>query len=186
MLKVISLWEPWASLLAINAKRIETRGWSTDYRGPVATHATKGGLSLAELKLRCSDEYFEQALKPLLTDDRRHVPVFHHGHILAVGNLVDCLPTDSIGCLPGVFDNHPKLDTPQERAFGDFSSGRFGLIFEDVVRLQVPVPFKSRQGKLLDLDIAVEYEISAQVNRTGRWQPCLECGAATLTGCACG
>lgn len=199
MLKVISLWEPWSTLLAIKAKRIETRGWDTDYRGPVAIHSTKGGLSVQNLNETCFEEHFFEALdggyKPFKRWNESNAGarlnickagVFPHGHILAVGQIGDCLPTESTGCLPGVFDDHPKLDTPQERAFGDFSPGRFGLVFEKVVRLQVPVPFKSRQGKLLELDIAVEDEIYAQINRTGRWQPCLECGAATLTGCACG
>lgn len=30
----ISLWQPWATLMAIGAKTIETRSWSTRHRGP--------------------------------------------------------------------------------------------------------------------------------------------------------
>lgn len=40
-MKTISLWQPWASLVAIKAKRIETRSWYTSYRGPLAIHAAK-------------------------------------------------------------------------------------------------------------------------------------------------
>lgn len=32
--KVLSLKEPWASLIAFGPKRIETRSWRTRYRGP--------------------------------------------------------------------------------------------------------------------------------------------------------
>lgn len=40
-MKALSLTQPWASLVAIGAKRIETRSWSTSYRGLVAIHASK-------------------------------------------------------------------------------------------------------------------------------------------------
>lgn len=38
-MKAITVWQPWASLLACGAKRYETRGWATRYRGPIAIHA---------------------------------------------------------------------------------------------------------------------------------------------------
>lgn len=41
-MKALSLTQPWATLVAIGAKKIETRSWSTSYRGPVAIHASKG------------------------------------------------------------------------------------------------------------------------------------------------
>lgn len=39
MLKAITLWEPWASLMAIGAKKNETRGCWTKHRGDIAIHA---------------------------------------------------------------------------------------------------------------------------------------------------
>lgn len=44
-MKALTLWQPWASLIALGVKSIETRAWSTSYRGPLAIHAaatTKG------------------------------------------------------------------------------------------------------------------------------------------------
>jgi activating signal cointegrator 1 len=41
-MKAITLTQPWATLVAIGAKRIETRSWPTNYRGPLAIHAAKG------------------------------------------------------------------------------------------------------------------------------------------------
>lgn len=41
-MKALTLTQPWATLVAIGAKCIETRGWSTDYRGP-GTVAAVGG-----------------------------------------------------------------------------------------------------------------------------------------------
>ena len=39
-MKVLSLRQPWASLIADGSKTIETRTWRTDYRGPLAIHAS--------------------------------------------------------------------------------------------------------------------------------------------------
>ena len=52
-MKALSLWQPWASLVfeplpprsefeTYTYKMVETRGWSTDYRGPLAIAATAG------------------------------------------------------------------------------------------------------------------------------------------------
>lgn len=38
-MKAITIWQPWASLIACGAKKYETRGWPTKYRGPIAIHA---------------------------------------------------------------------------------------------------------------------------------------------------
>jgi hypothetical protein len=35
-MKVLTLAQPWATLVAIGAKKIETRSWPTNYRGPLA------------------------------------------------------------------------------------------------------------------------------------------------------
>lgn len=38
-MKAITLWQPWASLIALGVKTIETRSWATSHRGPIAIHA---------------------------------------------------------------------------------------------------------------------------------------------------
>ena len=35
-MKALSLYQPWATAIALGSKRIETRGWPTSYRGPLA------------------------------------------------------------------------------------------------------------------------------------------------------
>ena len=37
----LSLWQPWASAIALGLKKIETRSWYTPYRGPLLIHAAK-------------------------------------------------------------------------------------------------------------------------------------------------
>lgn len=38
-MKALTLTQPWASLVALGEKRIETRSWGTSYRGELAIHA---------------------------------------------------------------------------------------------------------------------------------------------------
>ena len=38
-MKALTIWQPWASLIAGGAKQYETRSWATQYRGPIAIHA---------------------------------------------------------------------------------------------------------------------------------------------------
>ena len=38
-MKALTLWQPHAGLISLGLKTIETRGWRTNYRGPLAIHA---------------------------------------------------------------------------------------------------------------------------------------------------
>lgn len=40
-MKVLSVWQPWAQLLAAGHKHNETRSWRTNYRGEILIHATQ-------------------------------------------------------------------------------------------------------------------------------------------------
>ncbi len=50
-MKAITIWQPWASLLASGGKMYETRPWETSYRGPIAIHAAK--LSVRQVLKKC-------------------------------------------------------------------------------------------------------------------------------------
>lgn len=136
-MKLISMWEPWATLMAIGAKRIETRSWATGYRGWLAIHASKGGLSKRMLTECMEEDAFRMALM-----GERLSP----GCIVAVVRLVDCCPTDERQYLLGVFAEYPELDTEQERYFGNFDEGRWCWVTEDLFRLPEPIPFRAGQG----------------------------------------
>ena len=41
-MKALTLTQPWASLVILGVKRVETRSWRTSYEGPLAIHAAKG------------------------------------------------------------------------------------------------------------------------------------------------
>ena len=59
-MKVISVLQPWASLIVMGAKKIETRSWQTKYTGELLIHASLGksreGLALWHSK-HCWDKF---------------------------------------------------------------------------------------------------------------------------------
>lgn len=162
-MKAITLQQPWATLVAIGAKRIETRSWRTGYRGPLAISASakqcKEGLKLM------SDPQCYSAMQ-LCGASRYFGGMTGHpyGAVIAVCNLVDCLPMEAHVCLPGIFDEYPELDTMRERAFGNFNiidghSGRrrWAFVLEDVQPLVEPIPVK---GGLSLWDFARDFTVS--------------------------
>ena len=143
-MKALTLTQPWASLVAIGAKCIETRCWSTPYRGPLAIHAAKGFPGWAQRM--CESEMIRHALVSggeAVAEPKSSLP---RSAILCISNLVDCLPMEAYRCLPGVFDEYPNLDTPEERAFGDYDvfdsengKRRWAWVLEDTKVFTVPV-----------------------------------------------
>jgi hypothetical protein len=123
-MRAISLWQPWATAIALGTKRIETRGWSTDYRGPLLIHAAK----------RWEAEQREfAAVEQNLARLPLRIPL---GAIVAAARLVDVKPTEElIGDIGAL-----------ERLYGDYSPGRFGWVLEEVRAFVEPIPFRGSQG----------------------------------------
>lgn len=74
-MKAITLWQPWASLIAIGAKKYETRSWKTNYRGPIAIHAAKKD----PCKMPILVEPFETALNEELEKAGLTLCLLHRG-----------------------------------------------------------------------------------------------------------
>lgn len=151
-MRAISLWQPWASAIAIGSKTIETRHWATSYRGPIAIHAAKRRV-LDELAEYAGDYVWCAAMNVKINDGLLFWKQLPYGAIVATATLVDCRPTEDFRT--SQLDNERlrhELITPDrpyiwtEREMGDFSPGRFGWVLEDVRRLQKPIPFVGRQG----------------------------------------
>jgi hypothetical protein len=154
-MKALSLTQPWATLIAVGAKRIETRSWSTSYRGQVAIHAAKGFPRYArELTLK---EPFVSALLPEF-ESWRCLPF---GAIVAVATLTACVRTEDV--LTVVAANIRML--PHELEFGDYAPGRYGWVLAGVSRLCEPVPCKGALG-LWDIDAALERQIFNALKET--------------------
>ncbi len=135
-MKALTLTQPWASLVAIGAKTIETRSWSTSYRGPLAIHAAKGFPTWAQRA--CLEEPFRSVLeKAGLT--AWSLPL---GKIIAVVRLMDVYSTDDERC-EGCINNYGAR--PHEREFGDFGSGRFAWWFGYREPLVPSIPCRGAQ-----------------------------------------
>ncbi|MEW5876068.1 MAG: ASCH domain-containing protein [Candidatus Zixiibacteriota bacterium] len=158
-MKAISLWQPWASAIAVRAKTIETRSWRTSYRGRIAIHAAKR-CRADELRFLQPDWTWMAALSPLgvsMGGDNRLIDVLKFGVIVATARLVDCRPTESFTV--------KELDTKRthgeqpndwncwtERAMGDFTPGRWGWVLTDVIQWATPLPWRGAQG-LFDIPL---------------------------------
>lgn len=117
-MKAISLWQPWASAIAMGLKRIETRNWATRHRGPLAIHAAK----------RWDTKQQDFA-------DTMGMPELPFGKVVAIVNLLGVFDLDILGMM--VSEN--------ERIWGDYSPGRFGWFFTDIRRIK-PFEFRGGQG----------------------------------------
>src|SRR5688500_6348966 len=90
-IKIVSLWEPWASLVMIGAKKFETRSWWPNYTGPLGIQAAKKwNRELAEL---CQTEPFETVLAGAGINGPDD---FHFGCALGVVELVDIFSTELV------------------------------------------------------------------------------------------
>lgn len=135
-MKVLTLTQPWATLVAIGAKRYETRSWATRYRGPLAIHAAKGFPRHAQDLML--DEPFKWVLARGGYTDPEELP---RGVIVAQVELVGCFATEGkpqAGALvqPALF----------EAVFGFFGPGRYAWALDKLRRLERPVPARGRQG----------------------------------------
>ena len=142
-IKAITLWQPWASLVAVGAKKIETRSWGTKYRGPLAIHAAK--LWNQELESYLSSWEFQTGLAPLVgkpldllkyTWSGVEAEQLPRGVIVAICNLTDCIPTDNL-TLEQIGTDFP---------FGNWARGRFAWMLADVRPLTTPISAKGKQG----------------------------------------
>ena len=140
-MKALSLWEPWASLMMLGAKTIETRSWPTKHRGPLLICAAQGGLRQDELWRKSRTGVFRAALAPITNDNRIYLGKFnfYFGHALCAVDLVDCLPTESA-------EIRRIIDADEnEYLFGNYEPGRFAWITRNARPLRNPVRVTGRQ-----------------------------------------
>lgn len=132
ILRALTIWQPYATLLVFGIKKYETRSWCTSYRGPVAIHSAKKSvitvMAMLPAVIACQIRY---RLRPFPVN---HLPV---GYILGYGNLVACHKID---------DEFIAGLSADEKDFGDFTPGRYAWEIQDIVRLDHPVKMRGSQG----------------------------------------
>lgn len=119
-MKAITVLQPYASLLAEEKKRYETRSWATNYRGPIAIHA---GKSMEYYGLEHEEPFLTALKDEILTMADVGGPVeadwdevradLPYGAIIAVAYLVECWKIDGyghdLGWQPGINDLKSKF-----------------------------------------------------------------------------
>ncbi len=137
-MKAITIWQPWASLLATGSKQIETRSWRTNYRGEILIHAAKKPYSQIERIISAdSRKLIRDVLGLGYIDWKERIPT---GVIIGKASLVNCLRIDEVTAIL------IKKQYPDEYAFGDFTPGRYAWVMTDPVLFENPVPASGKQG----------------------------------------
>ncbi|HEX2606182.1 MAG TPA: ASCH domain-containing protein [Flavisolibacter sp.] len=129
-MKALSLLQPWASLVVMGVKTIETRSWSTPYRGELLIHASTRKAGQALLQQEPFSRYFQ------------HPNQLTYSALIGQVYLSDVIRMDA-SFLTGRAIEQVTLE---ERAFGHYEEGRFAWILENPLVFRTPIPVKGSLG----------------------------------------
>lgn len=136
-MKVITVWQPYASLLVWGEKRYETRGWQ-----PFKHQLKQGEIILIHAAVRKPTVYEHRIFMSAVFDDifvRQQILTLNdlpYGAIIAAARFVCAHPTEAI---------RNELSV-KERALGNYQDGRFAWELEVVKVPDAPIPAKGQQG----------------------------------------
>lgn len=125
-MKVLSLTEPYATLIKEGKKKIETRSWKTNYRGELYIHSSS---------TKIPKEYKNNIDLMSLVD----IDKLNYGNIICSCELVDCIEmTDE-------FVEKIKKNK-NEYISGIYAKGRYAWILKDIKVLDKPIKAKGHLG----------------------------------------
>lgn len=168
-MRCISLWQPWASLMALREKTIETRHWPLPERligQRMAIHAAKR--FTPDIRAFCFQEPFSTVLEQTglikigaTVDQKGFIsPAFRswlpHGALVATTQFIECVPTERCCVVDWLHSGYQVertagrvsrvLLSEKEKAFGNYEPGRFAWLSEETEALKEPIQFIGRQG----------------------------------------
>lgn len=157
-MKGLTLTQPWATLVAIGAKKWETRSWQTYYRGPILIHAAANFPKSA--KVLCAQPVFEEPLMLSLRENKA-------GHFYIADVIKDKMPLGqiiAIGYLARCVRCPEVMDTLsfEERQFGHYTAIRYAWEIKDVVALRQPIRHKGILG-LWNVDADLNNRVCQQL-----------------------
>lgn len=147
-MKVLSIQQPFASLIMLGHKKIETRSFATKIRGEILIHASLGKLYK---KIPATDPFWQHYHHLFAENKIEAIEKLPAGAIIGKVELV----TTSILCPPykdnishyGIYYNeHGASFTEQELAFGDYTPGRFGWLLANPIIFDKPISAKGQLG----------------------------------------
>lgn len=125
-MRVLTIKEPFATLISLNIKKIETRSWKTNYRGELYIHA---GLSKPKYNFK-NDDFMKIA-------DKYNYDKL--GYIICKCKLVDCIEMTE-EYIEDMKNNHYT-----EYLCGEYKVGRFAWVLEDIEVIK-PIEAKGKLG----------------------------------------
>lgn len=126
-MKVLSLKEPFATLIKNGIKTIETRSWKTNYRGKLYIHASS---------TKMPKEYKNNKELMALVNEED----LNYGTIICSCELVDCIE------MTNEFVNNIKNNRKNEYITGKYSQGRYAWILKNIEVLDNPIKAKGHLG----------------------------------------
>ncbi len=153
-MRAITLTQPWATLVAIRAKTIETRNWITHYRGQIAIHAAKAMPD--DARYMVTEPPFSIALGGILATE------LPRASIIALATIDQCWEFGH-GTEAKIRERSAQQSLPPfEADFGDYTAGRYGFRLVDVILLPKPVPARGMLN-LWNVPTDVERQVREQI-----------------------
>ena len=123
-MKAISLLQPGATPVVLGIKTIETRSWTTKYRGPILIHASQGKAG----RIFADEPPFKKYI--------RDFNVFPFGAMIGKATITNIIRVEDLA----MSDELINRLAMEEKAFGDYSEGRYAWMLEDHMQFDKPVP----------------------------------------------
>lgn len=142
---VLTLWQPWATLLAYGIKRNETRPKATTALGTTLIHAAKS-LPPSDVRLHLlgstpDARAIREALERIGCKHFQELPT---GCIVGEVNFTECITVEYAE--PNTALLRSLKDNPNERHYGDFSVGRSIWMGKDHKAYKLDIPYTNGQG----------------------------------------
>ena len=166
-MKAISLLQPYAELIIIGAKKIETRSRNTSMRGPVLIHASLGKYYNADnMKISCRELCYNQPFKKFIGGGKGY-DALTFGAIVGMVTVVNTIafddtPYKSEGAKVGT-SGLEWIFTEEELDFGDYSPGRYGYLLTNHIKFKTPISAKGKQMIPWQLDERLIPQILEQI-----------------------
>ena len=121
-MKVISIREPYVTLIKDGIKTIETRSWKTKYRGSIYIHSC------------LSKQNIKAEIKDLIKSELKY------GYIICKAELVDCIYMDE------KFIEEEKNKNYNNYICGRYEIGRYAWVLDNIEILEQPIKIKGQLG----------------------------------------